>query len=31
VTFDGGRAALIDGDTFALESERVKILNIDTL
>src|SRR5215212_10166661 len=29
-TFDGGRAVIIDGDTFALGSERVRILNIDT-
>jgi endonuclease YncB( thermonuclease family) len=28
-TFDGGRAVIIDGDTFALGSERVRVLNID--
>src|SRR5687768_16258588 len=28
-TFDGRRAVIIDGDTFALGSERVRILNID--
>ena len=28
-TFNGGRAVIIDGDTFALGSERVRILNID--
>ena len=28
-TFNGGRAFIIDGDTFALGSERVRILNID--
>jgi endonuclease YncB( thermonuclease family) len=28
-TFDGERAVIIDGDTFALGSERVRILNID--
>jgi endonuclease YncB( thermonuclease family) len=28
-TFNGGRAVFIDGDTFALGSERVRILNID--
>ena len=28
-TFDGRRAVIIDGDTIALGSERVRILNID--
>jgi micrococcal nuclease len=28
-TFNGGRAVIMDGDTFALGSERVRILNID--
>lgn len=28
-TFDGGRAVIIDGDTIALGSERVRVLNID--
>jgi micrococcal nuclease len=28
-TFNGGRAVIIDGDTFAIGSERVRILNID--
>jgi endonuclease YncB( thermonuclease family) len=28
-SFDGGRAVIIDGDTFAFGSERVRILNID--
>jgi micrococcal nuclease len=28
-TFDGRRAVIIDGDTFALGSERVRIWNID--
>jgi endonuclease YncB( thermonuclease family) len=28
-TFDGRRAVIIDGDTFAIGSERFRILNID--
>ena len=27
--FDGARAVIIDGDTFAIGSERIRILNID--
>jgi micrococcal nuclease len=29
-TFDGRRAVIIDGDTIALGTERVRLLNIDT-
>jgi endonuclease YncB( thermonuclease family) len=29
-TFDGSRVVIIDGDTFALGQERIRILNIDT-
>jgi endonuclease YncB( thermonuclease family) len=28
-SFDGSRAIIVDGDTFALGKERVRILNID--